>query len=310
MLLTRDEQRDTLLAASRALGVPIAQDDIEWQDRDVRIDGLKLHYLDWGAVERHPLLLVHGGMQTAHSWDLVAVALKQRFHVVAVDLRGHGDSDWEGDYGYESHERDLEGLVAHLGWKRFVLVGLSLGGLAAIEYAARHSDTIDALAIVDVGPELNTSGVTKIVDFGRAPGELDSIDDFVERAVRFNPRRDPNALRYSLSHNLRELENGKLGWRYDTRVANSRGDRREPPTPGYFEELWERLPLITCPTLVVRGAESNVFMEKTGVRMAELLPNGRFVTIADAGHTVPQDNPAAFLETLRTFLEDVMLREA
>ena len=304
MLLTRQEQVDTLFAASRALGVPIAKNDIEWRDGVVEIAGHKLHYLDWGVEGRRPLLLVHGGMQTAHSWDMVAVALKQRYHVVAVDLRGHGDSDWEGDYGYQSHARDLEGLVAHFGWERFVLVGLSLGGLASIEFAARHSGALDALSIVDIGPELSMSGVNKIVDFGRAPGELDSIDDFMERALRFNPRRDPNALRYSLSHNLRRLENGKLGWKYDTRVANNRGVPRAVPAPGYLSVLWERLPQIACPTLVVRGEESNVFMEETGLRMAELLADGRFVTVPDAGHTVPQDNPSAFLQTLESFLRD------
>ncbi|MEX2158671.1 MAG: alpha/beta hydrolase [Dehalococcoidia bacterium] len=304
MMLTSEQQQDTLVAAARALGVAIEKDDIAWQDREVVVDGLRVHYLDWGDEGRPPLLLMHGGMQTAHSWDLIAVALKQRYHVVAVDMRGHGDSDWEGDYGYESHARDLEALVAHLGWPRFVLVGLSLGGLAAMLYASEHSDTLAALAIVDVGPELNVSGVNKIVDFGRAPGELDSIDAYVDRASQFNPRRNADALRYTLSHNLRRLENGKLGWKYDTRVANSRGERREPPAPGYFSELWERLPHITCPTLVVRGAESNVFLEKTGRKMADLLPSGRFVTIADAGHTVPQDNPSAFLETLSTFLNE------
>lgn len=307
MILSREQQRDTLFAAAQALGVAIEKNDIDWQNRVVEIDGHKLHYLDWGVEGRPPLLLVHGGMQTAHSWDMVAVALKQHYHVVAVDLRGHGDSDWEGDYGYEAHARDLEGLIAHLGWERLVLVGLSLGGLAAMQYAAQHSDALDALAVVDIGPELNTTGANKIIDFARTPGELDSIDEFIERAVQFNPRRDPNALRYSLSHNLRQLPNGKWTWKYDTRVASNRGEPREAPAPGYFSELWERLPQIACPTLVVRGAESNVFMEKTGARMAELLPDGRFVTVQDAGHTVPQDNPVAFLETLSAFLDGHLL---
>lgn len=308
MVLTLEEQRDTLLRAARDMGIEIERDEIEWRDGRLNVDGLTLHYLDWGATGAHPMLLLHGGLQQAHSWDLVAVALKRRYHIVALDMRGHGDSDWsdDGEYGYATHASDVRRLLDHLGWERLVLVGLSLGGLTSMELAASGGAQLDALAIVDVGPELNPGGVGKIVEFGRESGGLKSIDEYIEKAMAYNPRRSPELLRYSLTHSLRQEPDGSWSWKYDRRVAGRRretGDAEPQQTPGYFSEMWERLRGIACPALVVRGAESEVFMEKTGRRMAEAMPDCRFVTVEGAGHTVPQDNPAGFLDALNAFLK-------
>jgi len=305
MLLSREEQVETLLAAARGAGAELSRADIDWRDETFEGNGLRLHYLDWGTPGKRPLLLLHGGMQNAHSWDLTAAALKRDFHVVALDLRGHGDSDWSegGDYGYAAHASDIAALVDHLGWSRLSLMGLSLGGLAALRFASQGSGRLDALVVVDVGPELNRVGVGRIVDFGQGPGELDSIDDFIARALAYNPRRKADQLRYSLTHNLRRLPNGKLAWKYDRRIARRPSEADRQARRGHFGEMWEELRTIRCPTLVVRGGESGVFAESTGRRMIELIPDGRFVTVPDAGHTVPQDNPAGFLAAVREFLE-------
>ena len=310
MLLTPEQQIETLYAAAKSAGIAIDKDDIRWRDEFVDVGGLKVHYLDWGTQGKRPLLLLHGGMQNAHSWDTVAVALKRDFHAVAMDLRGHGDSDWseEGDYAFETHSRDIAKLIEHLGWDRLVLMGLSLGGLASLNFAVEGWPMLDALVIVDVGPELNTSGVGRIVDFSGGPGELDSIDDFIKRALEYNPRRKADQLRYSLTHNLRRLPNGKWTWKYDRRIARRPGKGVRGPATSRFDDMWEPLRQVRCPTLIVRGGESDVFPEQTGRRMVELMPDSRFVTVPDAGHTVPQDNPAGFLEAVRGFLRKVGLR--
>lgn len=305
MLLTLQQQKDTLYASAGNAGIAIARDEIDWRDEFVDTSELKIHYLDWGERGKRPLLLLHGGMQTAHSWDLTAVAMRRDCHVVAMDLRGHGDSDWsqDGSYGHAAHAGDILALVKHLAWGRFSLVGLSLGGLASMHFASHHGSLLDALVIVDVGPELSSAGVDRIVDFGRDTGELDSVEDFIEKAVQYNPRRRPEQLRYSLTHNLRQLPNGKWAWKYDRRIAQ----RPEGPggeRPSRFDEMWDALRRIECPTLVVRGAQSDVFPEQTAQKMIELLPDGRFATVPEAGHTVPQDNPAAFLSILRPFLAE------
>lgn len=306
MLLTRSEQIDTLYAAAQNAGLDVAKGDIRWQDEVVDVAGMKIHYLDWGSKGKRPLLLLHGGMQSAHTWDLIAVAMKRDFHVVAMDLRGHGDSDWSADanYAHAAHMGDILGLIEHLGWDTLSLIGLSMGGLAAMHLAAEHSEKLDALVIVDVGPVLNTSGVGRIANFVSGPRELDSIDDFVKRALEYNPRRRPEQLRYSLTHNLRQLENGKWTWKYDPRfgMRPAQAGQQAPPTD--FSELWDKLRKIECPTLVVRGGESDVLPEETALKMQATIPECRLVTVPNAGHTVPQDNAAGFLAEVRPFLEE------
>jgi len=301
MLLNHEQQVETLHAAAREAGVEIERDDVAWRDEAIDANGLRLHYLDWGTAGQPPMLLLHGGMQTAHSWDIAALAMKRRYHVVAPDLRGHGDSDWSdaGDYGHATHAADVRAIMRHLGWERCVLIGLSLGGMTALRLAADGDTPLDALVIVDVGPELNPRGVGRITEFRRAPGELDSVDEFIERAVAYNPRRRAEQLRYSLTHNLRRLASGKYTWKYDRRIGE-----RGQTGPRRFDELWDALGQIRCPTLVVRGAQSDIFAEETGRRMVDLIPDARFVTVPDAGHTVPQDNPAGFLAVVEPFLEE------
>jgi esterase len=306
MLLTREQQIDTLYAAAQDAGLQIEKSEIAWRDESVALNGLNIHYLDWGTAGKPPLLLLHGGMQTAHTWDLIALALKRHYHVVAMDLRGHGDSGWsdEGDYSHVTHARDIAGLIDHLRWHRLVLAGLSLGGLAAMRFASEHDDKLTALVIIDVGPELSQSGVGRIINFTGGPAELDSIDDFIRRAIEHNPRRKAEQLRYSLTHNLKQLSTGKYTWKYDRRIGTGRAGVPGERVPIQFEDMWERLRSITCPTLVVRGAQSDVFAEETGRRMAETIPDSRFVTVSNAGHTVPMDNATGFLEVLQAFLNE------
>ena len=307
MLLTHEQQIDTLYAAAREAGVPIEKDEIVWSDEFVELNGLQIHYIDWGTAGKPPLLLLHGGMQNAHSWDLTAVALKRDFNVVAMDLRGHGDSAWsdEGKYSHADHADDIAALVEHLGWARPIVMGLSLGGLSATRFAYEHPERVARLVIVDVGPQLAQGGVGRIMDFTAGPAELDSIDDFIQRAVEYNPRRKPEQLRYSLTHNLRLLPSGKYAWKYDRRIGQSRPGAKAERVPN-FAEMWERLADIKCPTLVVRGEKSDVFAEETGRRMAEVIPDCRFVTVPNAGHTVPQDNARGFLEMVAPFLRGNM----
>lgn len=274
------------------------------QDRQLIVGTMRFHYLDWGG-NGHPILFLHGGGLNAHTWDVVALMLRERYRCIALDQRGHGDSEWSPgiDYGVETQVRDVEGLVDSLGLERPLLVGQSMGGLNSMAYAVRHSAAMKGLVVVDVGPEIEAAGTQRIREFASTP-ELDSIDAFLERAVRFNPLRDPAVLRRSLFYNLRQLPSGKWALKHDQRRASEEAARI---SAAQRERLAQQVSKISCPTLIVRGALSEVLTDAAAERFARALPNARWVRVENAGHNVQGDNPRGLLEAVRPFLREIGL---
>jgi pimeloyl-ACP methyl ester carboxylesterase len=269
------------------------------RDAYFEANGLRLHYLDWGDPSSRPLVLLHGGALTAHTWDIVCLGLLPEFRCITPDLRGHGDSDWaaDGDYSPDAYRRDLEALLAHLAIERCALIGNSLGGMTAARFTATcaASEPPEALVLVDVGPEMREAGRQRLRGFTGGPRELDSVDEFVERAVAFNPLRQRDVLRRSLLHNLRQLPSGKWTWKYDpSRFGGG------PPLSA--AERWEDMRRIACPTLVVRGGRSDMFLDEDAARLASALQDGHWVRIEDASHTVQGDQPLALVQAIREFL--------
>jgi pimeloyl-ACP methyl ester carboxylesterase len=290
--------------ASRLAGVE-APEIVLPESRHCLAGRMRLHHLDWGTAGRPAALFLHGGCLTAHTWDLVCLALRGERHCLALDQRGHGDSEWspEADYRFTAHQDDLAGWLAALGCRRPVLVGQSLGAINALYWARSHSADLAGIVLVDVAVGTHTSiGVKRIGDFTRgAPDELESVDDAIERAREFNPRRDPELLRRSLMHNLRPKPNGRLTWKYDRRMLatppSARGAELEPIAASARE--------VTCPVLVVRGGESDVVDERSARDFAALFPRARLVTIGGAGHTVQGDNPRDLVTELRRFFGEL-----
>jgi esterase len=264
----------------------------------------RFHYVEWGREGTPPILFLHGGNQSARTWDVVCMALAPRFHCIALDQRGHGLSEWsyEFDYSPEASAGDVAHLVDHLRWPRFALVGMSMGCLNGMSYAASNAARLAGFVAVDAGPYIESAGGAEIIDFVQANRTHGSLDDFVAAAVKFNPRRNPDFLRHSLRHTVRQNADGTFAWR---------SDRRQPlkldAMLAWLEHSRTLLPRITCPTLVIRGAESNILTEEGATRFARELPNGRTVTVPNAGHTVQGDNPAGLLAVLDDFLATLSL---
>jgi pimeloyl-ACP methyl ester carboxylesterase len=302
--LSPEEFREHLKLSSATAGLTLPDLALP-AAHHVVLRGMRFHYVDWGTRGLPPMLFLHGGGLNVHTWDLVCASLKPERHCLALDQRGHGDSEWSPvmDYATESHAEDLGAFVDHLGLDRFVLVGMSLGGANALAWAGRHSERLAALVLVDVGPEVRQAGVRKIAAFTSEATPLDSVEEFVARALAFNPRRDATLLRRSLLHNLRRTPDGKWMWKYDQR---HRGRALDPAAAGRRRELlWSAVAKVSCPTLVVRGGESDVFHDEDAERLSGALPRGRWVKIPNAGHTVQGDNPAGLLVALREFLGEV-----
>jgi pimeloyl-ACP methyl ester carboxylesterase len=303
MTLTPSEALQHLGLAVELAGVeapvvlPTARHDV--------VHGTRLHSLDWGTHGRPPILFLHGGALTARTWDVVCLGLRADYHCVALDQRGHGDSEWSPimDYTPEAHARDIDGVLDAYGIERAVVVGQSMGGMNGFVYTATHPDRVTALVLVDVGPDIQLAGAQRISEFVGQTADADTIEAFVEQALRFNPLRDRRLLTGSARTNLRQLPDGTWTRKHDTRVIGKvSAEEIMRRLAGY----WRRVPEIACPTLVVRGALSDVFLADAAESLAAALPHGRGVTIAGAGHTVQGDNPAGLITALRGFLRELI----
>ena len=288
----------SLFEAARLVGVAFSE-EVEPQDKEVVVNGLKLHYLDWGSEGKQPLLFVHGALQQSHSWDFVALSLCSEYHVLALDARGHGESDWasDGDYSLDAHLRDLDGFVKALGLDQIILVGHSMGGRNSYVFTSLHRELIKALAIVDIGPQAMRQGQSRIQRFRELPDELDSYQEFASRVQEYTGRplqQVMGALKYS----IRQRSDGKWTWKYD-KLLRSPGYR---PTSWEPDKLWECLAEITCPTLVIRGSESDIFENEVMEKMLQVIPDSTSALVPGAGHLVAGDNPLGFLEALHTLL--------
>jgi esterase len=301
MSLSAEEYREHLATTAVRAGFDFAGVVLP-EDHEVHVGRMRFHYLDWGNKHLPPMLLLHGGALNAHTWDLCCLALRDEYHCIALDQRGHGDTDWaeDLDYSIAAQLSDTKGFVDKIGLDKFILVGMSLGAINSLAFAIAHPERLQALVIIDAGPEVRRPGSSRIRDFVNEVQESVTVEAIIEKALKFNPRRDPKILRRSLMHNLRQQPDGTWRWKYDNRRFQSMGQDSHRAARAALADGLDR---IACPALVVRGGESDVFHEEDGIRLAERLPDGKFVTVPRAGHTVQGDNPKDLVAELRRFLQ-------
>lgn len=270
---------------------------------DVRDDyallgGLRFHYRDWGG-DLPPLVLLHGFTGHARTWDRFAAAMRDRYRVLALDQRGHGESAWAEDYRVEAMADDLERFATALGLDRFALLGLSMGGRTAYWYAALHPRRVERLVIVDIGPEMNPVGSARIRAGTQANDLFADPEAAIAQARRGNARADEQELRHRTRNNLMRTEDGRWTFRYDRALRQPETSLPRPDPAA----SWLQLPKITAPTLLVRGGESDVLAPEVAQKMVEAIPHCRMVEVPGSGHSVPLDRPAEFEAAVRPFLE-------
>lgn len=274
---------------------------VQPKDKTVTVNGLKLHYLDWGREESPVMVLLHGLRGHAHSWDDVSAALCGDYRVLALDQRGRGDSDWakDGDYSTSAYVSDLLGFCDALNLQKFTLMGHSMGGRNSMSFAGRHSHRLERLVIVDIGPTVDPAGGQRITqELLSVPEEFDSFEDVVAYMGKQSRFASDAVLRRRLKYATKELPGGKIGWRYD--LAAIREQRRHPVAPP--EDMWPLLPNIACPTLVVRGKQSDLLPAEAAQKMIDTLPNGALTEVDRAGHMVFEDNPTDFIAVVKGWL--------
>ena len=259
------------------------------QDRFLTLRGLRLHYRDWGSPAAPPLVLLHGGQGNARQWDTVARALADRSRVLAPDLRGHGESDHapDGDYAPDVVAGDVAALADALGLGRFALVGFSIGGHAAYIYAAGHPDRVERLVLSESFIPPDTPEARAYLNAAR--GLTEEVIDDPEEAVAafaaagFAPYAPQDEVRHWVVSGLARRADGRWAYRRDPRF-------RRPPAPDKprfippAEVMWGLLARVACPTLVVRGAASEIVPAELAERVAAAMPDARVATLPQAGH--------------------------
>jgi esterase len=269
----------------------------------ITLDGMQFRYVDWGGASRlKAIVLLHGGGLTAHAWDLVCLGLKDKWRCVALDARGHGDSEWskEADYRISSQRADVLAFLDHLGLERVALIGHSMGGFTSISLAAHAPHRVAALTLVDIGPDPREEGTRDIRGLVSQGSDFASIDDAVQQVMAYKPARNPQSLRRSLQIAMREGADGRWRWKYDPgRYAQLR-------TETFARErraLWTDLAKIQCPAQVIRGEKSRVFWQEDAERVAATMAGGRWVIAPGAGHNVHSENPRVIIDSVVELLE-------
>ncbi|MFI5399564.1 MAG: alpha/beta fold hydrolase [SAR324 cluster bacterium] len=273
------------------------------QSHFVEHAGLKLHHLDWGNAGLPALALVPGIRLHAHVWSHFARAFRDRYHILALDQRGHGDSAWSPESHYHLHDyyEDLRAVLEHRGIRRLVLIGHSLGARVSMLYAHLHPEDVERLVLVDMGAGLPAAALN--ADFSRVtetppPKDFASPEEamaYLGRILKLAPKP---MIEESVVHGLRRKPDGRYTWKYDPALGG-----RPQPRPGTREwDLWEAVKTIRSPTLLLRGELSRVVSREIAQRMGEDMPDCRVEQIDRAGHALFTDRPEAFAASVGRFL--------
>lgn len=271
-------------------------------DELIEMNGLRFHYRDW-APQRPglpDLVLLHGYTGHARSWDALAARMTDRYRVLALDQRGHGETGWAPPdrYGTDDMVEDLRAFVAALRLRSFALLGLSMGGVVSFRYAGAQPAELSRLVIVDIAPRTESGGMQRIQTGARSNDRFSSREEAFSAARAANSIAPENELRHRVFNNLMRLADGQWTFRYDRALRDPAVPRVRLP-----EEIgWQSVARIQVPTLIVRGAQSDLLSPEIAQRMQGSIAGSQLVEVPNAGHSVPLDNPEGFASAVRAFL--------
>lgn len=272
------------------------------QSTFLTVHGLRLRYLDWGNIGAPPVVCVHGYTSSAEAFNAPARHFQERFHLIAPDVRGHGESAWSltGAYQYRDQVDDLERIVDALGLAPFTLIGTSMGGIIAMAYAGSHPDRLVRLVINDIGPDAEAGSQRITQTVGSRPETFATLGDAMAYRRQVSPitagRSEEDQRELALGV-LCQRPDGRWAWKMDPTYIQQRVQYGPPLRPA----LWPMLQRLPCPTLVVWGMESDILSEAQARRMVEVLPQGELVAVPGVGHAPTLMEPVT-LAALERFL--------
>jgi esterase len=268
-----------------------------YQDRSIDVAGLKLHYQDYGTAGKTPMVCVHGGAASGHWFDFVAPDFRAEHHVLALDQRGHGDSQWAptADYTYERYAADIDEFASKLNLRDFVLIGHSMGGAVALTYAALHPGRLARLVIVDTTLHMTPDRIAKLREVGTRPGRTYATrEEFITR-FRLRPADSsalPEVLQHLANYAAQKNPDGTWGHKFDRDVYAVRESVDGLPH-------WNH---IKVPALLVKGGRSARITPEIVAEVQKRAPQVEFAEVEGADHHVTLDNPAGFTQVVNAFL--------
>jgi pimeloyl-ACP methyl ester carboxylesterase len=267
---------------------------------------LSLQVTEWSR--RGPAcVLLHGFGDNSSVWSHLTPQIMSRFRVVAIDLRGHGNSDWDPQtrYNTETLTADLAEVINSFDFARTILIGHSWGAAIATRFAAAQPATVSGLVIVDFGPELAEAGVQEILKgFTETPRSFASPDEYAQWLATRRPFANPRALDRYARYGLRQSAEGRYEIKNDAALGTEAEIAKLAPENGRYHitSLWDALEGIKCRTLILRGGASGVFPRDVAARMVERMPVAKLQSVGAAGHAVMMDNPSEFSARVAEFL--------
>jgi len=274
---------------------------------------LRLHYVVWSNPGKPPLILLHGGRDHSRNWDPLVAQLHRDWHIIAPDLRGHGDSQWasDGQYSMAAYIYDLTQLIHQQQLAPVTLIGHSLGGNIALRYTGIYPETVRRVVSIEglgLSPKAQTERAKINIDerlrnwieqqrdlAHRQPRRYPSLSEACARMLEANPHLSPELAQHLTEHGVAQNEDGSYSWKFDNYV------RSWPPhdiSQAEIEQLWAR---INCPTLLVYGQDSWASNPQKDGR-ARHFQNSQVALVENAGHWVHHDQPDRFLHLLQEFL--------
>jgi len=264
-------------------------------DRFITLNGLQIHYLDWGNTGKQPLILLHGIARVARAFDHVAPHFTENYHVIAVDMRGHGDSGWhpEGAYLVEDYTSDIEALIEQLGLRNIVLWGASTGGRVVQMIAGRHPEWVSAVIVEDVGPERPAAISNRRGDrMAKEANGWVTLDEMLAQIKTEHPRTPEPVLRNLAQHGSKVRADGRRVWKRDPAILK-----------GFIPtELWTTVRKIKAPIIYVLGGLSTIVPPETQQELKAALPQAQVVTMPGLGHYPSDEKPDDFLAIVDRFL--------
>jgi pimeloyl-ACP methyl ester carboxylesterase len=264
----------------------------------LQLEHVTLHYLDYGGPGPQTLVLVHGGGANAHWFDFVGPALARHCRVLAVDLRGHGDSSWAEPpvYTFEAHMQDPRALFYAEQLPAPLLMGHSMGGILLTQYTGTWPQDVGALVVCDSRPVYSDEAADLLQQMGRRPGrEYPTLDEYIAHfRIRPDGLRTPQEVHHYIARSAaRQLASGMWVHKIDRRVYAQR-------TSVNTLLFWQR---ITCPTLVLRAKHSPRLTPALLQQIQEVCPHMEWADVADAGHHLMLDQPEQTATLVCEFLQ-------